>query len=133
MAKDKKVKKVGKDDEAETHKPKKLKTDKPKAEKHKAEKKAKKSADIARPHPLEALSRLADHPLVAELLAAGALAAVAAVAAEGAKDPGAVKSADSAKKAGKAAAAAIGARLLKEFSGAKKAAGEVVPAVPAKK
>jgi molybdenum-dependent DNA-binding transcriptional regulator ModE len=53
---------------------------------------------------------------------------VAAVAAEGAKDPGAVKSADSAKKAGKAAAAAIGARLLKEFSAAKKAAGEVVPA-----
>jgi hypothetical protein len=72
-----------------------------------------------RPHPLEALSRLADHPLVSELLAAGALAAVAAVAEAGARDPGAVKSADSAKKAGKAAAAAIGARLLREFNSAK--------------
>jgi hypothetical protein len=66
------------------------------------------------------LSKLADHPLVSELLAAGALAAVAAVAEAGARDPAAVKSADSAKRAGKAAAAAIGARLLKEFNGAKK-------------
>jgi hypothetical protein len=129
MAKDKKAKKVRKGDGAEAIKPKKLKAEKPKGEK-----KAKKAGSPL-PHPLEALSRLADHPLVSELLAAGALAAVAAVAAEGARDPGAVKSADSAKKAGKAAAAAIGARLLKEFSGAKKAADKPVaaPQPPVKK
>jgi hypothetical protein len=115
MAKDKKVKKVRKGDDAAATKPKKLKADK----KLDAEKKHKK-ADIARPHPLEALSRLADHPLVSELLAAGALAAVAAVAEAGSRNPSAVKSADNAKRAGKAAAAAIGARLLKELGGTKK-------------
>ncbi|GAA4002884.1 hypothetical protein [Sphingomonas humi] len=115
MAKDKKAKKAHKGDEAAALKPKKAKGDK------------KKHADIARPHPLEALSRLADHPLVSELLAAGALAAVAAVAEAGSKSPGAVKSADSAKKAGKAAAAAIGARLLKEFNSGTKAVSDKLP------
>lgn len=108
MAKDKKPKKARKGDDTEAPKVKKAK-----AKKHDDE-------GGPRPHPLEALSKLADHPLVSELLAAGALAAVAAIADAGAKNPDAVKSADSAKKAGKAAAAAIGARLLKEFSGAKK-------------
>ena len=116
MSKDKKVKKAKNGDGAE---PKKVKAPK--------EKKNKDKGETIRAHPMEALSKLADHPLVSELLAAGALAAVAAVAEAGAKDPGAVKSADSAKRAGKAAAAAIGARLLKEFSGAKKAAGEAAP------
>lgn len=116
MAKDKKPKKAQQGDAVDVAKPKKLKADKPKGEK----KQKQKQADGARAHPLEALSKLADHPLVSELLAAGALAAVAAVAEAGAKNPGAVKSADSAKRAGKAAAAAIGARLLKEFNGAKK-------------
>lgn len=102
MAKDKKSKKASKNDGAEAIKPKKAK--------------AKKENGGAKSHPLEALSKLADHPLVSELLAAGALAAVAAVAEAGSRNPNAVKSADSAKKAGKAAAAAIGARLLKEFN-----------------
>ena len=114
MAKDKKANKPRKGDDNGAAKPKKVKADKPKGEK-----KAKK-ADITRPHPLEALSRLADHPLVSELLAAGALAAVAAVAEAGSKNPSGIKSTDSAKKAGKAAAAAIGARLLKEIGGGKK-------------
>lgn len=110
MAKDKK-----------TAKPLKLlKADKPKDGKAKGDKtkknKAKGSKSTSKAHPLEALNRLADHPLLAELLAAGALAAVAAIADAGTKDPRVIKSADSAKKAGKAAAAAIGARLLKEFT-----------------
>ena len=76
-------------------------------------------------HPLEALSKLAEHPLVADLLAVGALAAVGAIAEAGKADPHAVKSAAAAKSAGKAAAAAIGARLLKEFTAAKKAASDL--------
>ena len=73
---------------------------------------------------LEALaSKVLDHPLVADLLAVGAMAAVAAIAESGKADPAAAKSKDSVKKAGKAAAAAIGTRLLKEVTigGAKKA------------
>ena len=76
-------------------------------------------------HPLEALSKLAEHPLVADLLAVGALAAVGAIAEAGKADPHAVKSAAAAKSAGKAAAAAIGARLLKEFTAAKKSASNL--------
>ena len=65
---------------------------------------------------LEALSKLADHPLLGDLLAVGALAAVAAIAESGKNDPAAVKSTQAVKAAGKAAAAAIGARLLKEMA-----------------
>lgn len=124
MAKDKKGKKARKGDGGAENpgelKPKKVKAKKDKAGSHKAGKGVEAPAEVAaRPHPLEALNRLADHPLVAELLAVGALAAVAAVAEAGAKDPHAVRSADAAKKAGKAAAAAIGTRLLKEFRGSK--------------
>lgn len=116
MAKDKKGKKARKGDEAGSGPAEaKVKKGKKKGGKQQAS-----AAEVAeRPHPLEALNRLADHPLVSELLAVGALAAVAAVAEAGAKDPAAVRSADAAKKAGKAAAAAIGTRLLKEFSSKK--------------
>lgn len=66
---------------------------------------------------LEALaSKVLDHPLVADLLAVGAMAAVAAIAESGKADPAAAKSKDAVKKAGKAAAAAIGTRLLKEVT-----------------
>lgn len=112
MAKDKKPKKVRKGDAVDAPKVKKAKKND--------------GAGSVRAHPLEALSKLADHPLVSELLAAGALAAVAAIADAGSKNPTAVKSADNAKKAGKAAAAAIGARLLKELGSAKSAAKDVV-------
>ena len=59
---------------------------------------------------MDALTKLAEHPLVGDLMEAGK------------NDPASVKSAKAAKAAGKAAAAAIGARLLKEFapSGGKK-------------
>jgi hypothetical protein len=116
MAKDKKAKKG---DQSGDAKPKKAKPKKDKGAKAKI---------TAKIHPVETLSKLAEHPLVSELLAAGALAAVAAIAEAGSRDPQAVKSAENAKKAGKAAAAAIGARLLKEFSGVAKDVGAAKPA-----
>ena len=66
----------------------------------------------------DALAKLADHPLVADLLAVGAMAAVAAIADRGiaaktGKSP-TESSRKAVKAAGKAAATAIGARLLKE-------------------
>ena len=66
----------------------------------------------------DALWKLAEHPLIGELLAVGATAAVAAIAEQGfAKKPGGSKAnARAVKTAGKAAAAAIGARLISEFA-----------------
>ena len=126
MDKDKKAKRARVGDEVEALQPKKAKVqkaDKPsKSDKAAKSDKGKKAHGdgASRLHPVETLSKFADHPLVSELLAVGALAAVAAVAEAAANDPATVKSADNARKAGKAAAAAIGARLLKEFNGAKK-------------
>ena len=90
------------------------------------DKKAKKAKADGKGGGLESLARLAEHPLVGDLIAVGALAAVAAIAESGKDDPAKVKSANAVKTAGKAAAAAIGARLLKEVSasgGAKKPNG----------
>jgi len=73
----------------------------------------------------EALIKLADHPLVADLLAVGAMAAVAAIAEQGFSGKGSGKKSGSSravKDAGKAAAAAIGKRLINEFEQVKKAA-----------
>ena len=66
----------------------------------------------------DALWKLAEHPLIGELLAVGATAAVAAIAEQSlAKKPGGSKAnARAVKTAGKAAAAAIGARLISEFT-----------------
>lgn len=77
---------------------------------------------------VKALTKLADHPLVHDLLAVGAMAAVAAIAERGVAGKQGLTSSDGSRKAvkaaGKAAAAAIGARLLKEVGefGAKVAA-----------
>ena len=73
----------------------------------------------------DALWKLADHPLVGELLAVGATAAVVALA-EGGLSGKKKASARAVKTAGKAAAAAIGARLISEFTEIKK------PSKPAK-
>ena len=78
-------------------------------------KKVKKAAGNA----ADALWKLADHPLVGELLAVGATAAVVALA-EGGLSGKKKASAKSVKTAGKAAAAAIGARLISEFTEIKK-------------
>ena len=84
-----------------------------------AKSKKKKKDDSAKPHGgLDALAKIAEHPLVGDLLAVGALAAVAAIAESSKTDSASVKSAAAMKTAGKAAAAAIGARLLKELAAA---------------
>ncbi|MDP9422683.1 MAG: hypothetical protein M3Q19_07605 [Pseudomonadota bacterium] len=74
----------------------------------------------------DALWKLAEHPLVSELLAIGATAAVAAIA-EGSGKGKKKASSKAVKAAGKAAAAAIGARLISEF-----AEGSAKKAKPAK-
>ena len=85
---------------------------KPKADKKKAKGNA---------NGVDAIFKLADHPLVTDLLAVGAMAAVAAIAEYGVASKTGAVAADSSRKAvkaaGKAAAAAIGARLLKEVGG----------------
>lgn len=72
----------------------------------------------------DALVKLADHPLVADLLAIGAMAAVSAIASEKGDKLGAKgrTTSKSVKAAGKAAATAIGQRLLDEFKEVKKTA-----------
>ncbi len=70
------------------------------------------------------LTRLIDHPLVADLLAVGAMAAVAAIADHHVKTrTGEAESGSSkaVKAAGKAAATAIGRRLMTEVNEVKKA------------
>lgn len=64
----------------------------------------------------DALWKLAEHPMVAELLAIGATAAVAAIAEGSGKGKKKTASRRAVKEAGKAAAAAIGARLISEFA-----------------
>ncbi len=74
-----------------------------------------------RPQGLNALAKLADHPLLADLLAAGAIAAVAVIADH---QVGGKKSTSSKliKTAGQAAAAAIGKKLMGDFGAIKTAA-----------
>lgn len=70
------------------------------------------------------ITRLIDHPLVADLLAVGAMAAVAAIADHNVKTrTGEAESGSSraVKAAGKAAAAAIGKRLMTEVDAVRKA------------
>jgi hypothetical protein len=78
----------------------------------------------------DALIKLADHPLVADLLAVGAMAAVAAIAEQGFSGKSQGKSSGSSKAvkdAGKAAAAAIGKRLISEFEEVKKSSSSAKP------
>ena len=73
----------------------------------------------------DALAKLVDHPLIADLLAVGAMAAVVAIAGDKSGNKAGVVSrttSKAVKAAGTAAAAAIGKRLLDEFSDSKKAA-----------
>ena len=70
---------------------------------------------------MDALLKLADHPLVGELVAIGATAAVAAIAQQGLGRSKKGGSSKAVKEAGKAAAAAIGARLISEYADGKEA------------
>jgi hypothetical protein len=73
---------------------------------------------------MDLLWKLAEHPLVGELIAVGATAAVAAIAeqsiAREGKGKKKVPSNAAVKAAGTAAAAAIGQRLINEFTDIKK-------------
>jgi hypothetical protein len=71
------------------------------------------------------VAKLIDHPLVADLLAVGAMAAVAAIADHNVKTRTGESESGSGravKAAGKAAAAAIGKRLMSEVDAVRKAA-----------
>jgi len=71
----------------------------------------------AEPSGFDGLAKLIDHPLVADLLAVGAMAAVAAIADHNVKTRTGEAEAGSSKvvkAAGKAAATAIGKRLMTE-------------------
>jgi hypothetical protein len=69
----------------------------------------------------DAVVKLAEHPIVADLIAIGATAAVTAIAA-GMSSKSGKTSGKAVKDAGKAAAAAIGARLMTEFQAVKDSA-----------
>ncbi len=88
-------------------------------------KKAKKAAASAGQSGYEALAKLADHPLVAELVAVAATAAVAALAERGLGGKStATRQGNAVKAAGKAAAAAIGKRIVSEYQAVKDASAE---------
>ena len=73
---------------------------------------------------IDSLSRLLEHPLIAELISVGAIAAVAAIADHNVKTrtgEGEKGSKKALKAAGTAAAAAIGKRLMGEVDEIKKA------------
>jgi hypothetical protein len=76
--------------------------------------KAKKAGKKPKSNASDTLWKLAEHPLIGELLAVGATAAVAALAEQGSGKKH--RSSKTVKAAGKAAAAAIGARLISEFT-----------------
>ncbi len=71
---------------------------------------------------LDGLARLVDHPMVADLLAAGALAAVTVIAEQQLAKGKHSTSSKMVKDAGKAAAAAIGKKLMGDFGVIKDAA-----------
>jgi hypothetical protein len=110
------------------------KGDGPDEHKPKGEKKKKKAkTEEGQSHgSFDGFAKLADHPLVTDLLAVGAMAAVAAIAERGVASKTGQEAAEGSRKAikaaGKAAASAIGARLLKEVGDfGSKAAGAKKP------
>ncbi len=105
---------------SDSDKKKKAKTSaapgKVKAKKDKGAKSTKaKKAGKAKSDGFDGLAKLADHPLVADLLAAGAIAAVTAIAEHQLGNNKGQSSAKLVKSAGKAAAAAMGKKLMGDF------------------
>ena len=100
-----------------------------------APKSKRKTVKKAAGNAADALWKLADNPLIGEMLAIGAGAAVAALAESGISAGKGKKkgiSSKAVKAAGKAAAAAIGARLVSEFTGLSKSSKPSKPPKPAK-
>ncbi len=87
---------------------------KAKAAKNGARKSAKKTNSKTR-DGIDGLAKLIDHPLVADLLAAGAIAAVAAIAEHQVNKGNGQTSSRMIKSVGKAAAAAMGKKLMGDF------------------
>ena len=104
------------------------KGDKPKAKKNKnagtgkRERKAAKPTSLKSGNAADALLKLAEHPIIADLIAVGATAAVAAIVKSKSGEASKSGSTKAVKDAGKAAAAAIGARLMDEFKAVKQSA-----------
>jgi hypothetical protein len=107
---DDKTKKKQKSASPDAAAPTKVKV-KVKAKKDKGPKPGKKAEGKGKKHEaFDGLAKLVDHPLVADLLAAGAIAAVAAIAEH--KMGNGESSSKMIKSVGKAAAAAMGKRLM---------------------
>lgn len=125
--------------------PRKAKTPKPKAKRAKpapAKKPAAKKRSAAKPRKAASrrpasmktttfnIAELIDHPLVADLLAVGAMAAVGAIADHNVKTRTGESESGSGraiKAAGKAAAAAVGKRLMTEVDAIKTASKPKAP------
>jgi hypothetical protein len=85
--------------------------------------KAKKRGKSSNNSGFDALARLVEHPIVADLIAIGATAAVTAIAS-GMSSKSGKTSGKAVKDAGKAAATAIGQRLMTEFKAVKTSAAD---------
>ena len=129
--------------DGEKSKPEEDRRNRPQARRGEAEKEghctkpARKSASSTRrtggDTAVDALLKLLESPLVADLFAVGATAALAAIAeSRHSRKTGAEgKSSKTVKAAGKAAAAAIGRRLSTEFEEIKKATKKAKPSAKA--
>ncbi len=96
-----------------------------KAAKNGARKSAKKTNSKTR-DGFDGLAKLIDHPLVADLLAAGAIAAVAAIAEHQVNKGNGQTSSKMVKSVGKAAAAAMGKKLFGDIGAITGAAADAV-------
>ncbi len=96
-----------------------------KAAKNGVRKSAKKTNSKTR-DGFDGLAKLIDHPLVADLLAAGAIAAVAAIAEHQMNKGNGQTSSRMVKSVGKAAAAAMGKKLMGDFGAITGAAADAV-------
>jgi hypothetical protein len=91
--------------------------------------KSKKKGKASNTSSFDALARLVEHPIVADLIAIGATAAVTAIAS-GMSSKSGKTSGKAVKDAGKAAATAIGQRLMTEFQAVKTSAAEAKKKAP---
>jgi hypothetical protein len=90
----------------------------------KAGKSGKKAKQARKSEGFEGLAKFVDHPLVADLLAAGALAAVAAIAEHKSNADKHQGSSKMVKSVGKAAASAMGRRLMSDIGAITTAASD---------
>ena len=104
----------------------KIKTSKKGAKKDAGAKKHSKKTGSRTRDGFDGLAKLADHPLVADLLAAGAIAAVAAIAEHQRNKGNGQSSSKMVKSVGKAAAAAMGKKLLGDIGAITSAAAGAV-------